>query len=191
MKPLSSAMAASGHAATALQKTAIKSRRLIASLRRSRLAIVTAEIVLREEGSRCPPGVRSRHMQCETRCSICPASGYSAFQSITSSAKASKVGGKLKPRALAALSLTTNWNVMGCSIGRLDGFPPLRICRHRWPPAGSVCNNSRHRTSDRRTRQKFSPDRSPVTSGVRTSATIDTGKPRVLSWVSVLWNLKG
>ena len=47
--------------------------------------------------------------------------------SITSSAVASRVGGTVRPNALAVLRLITNSNLVGCSTGRSDGFAPLRI----------------------------------------------------------------
>src|SRR6266478_8079581 len=47
--------------------------------------------------------------------------------SITSSARARSVGGGSRPRALAALRLTTSSNLVGCSMGRSAAFAPLRI----------------------------------------------------------------
>src|SRR6516165_1669346 len=47
--------------------------------------------------------------------------------SITSSARASKVGGSSKPKALAVFRLTTNSNLVPCCTGRSAGFAPLRI----------------------------------------------------------------
>src|SRR5215470_16659313 len=47
--------------------------------------------------------------------------------SITSSARVSIVGGMLKRRSLAALTLITSSNFTGCSIGRLPGASPLKI----------------------------------------------------------------
>jgi Right handed beta helix region len=46
---------------------------------------------------------------------------------MTSSARARIDCGIVSPRALAVLRLTTNSNVVGCSIGRSEGFAPLRI----------------------------------------------------------------
>ena len=48
------------------------------------------------------------------------------LHSITSSAIASTPGGMVRPSALAVLRLMTNWNLVGCSIGRSAGFAPLR-----------------------------------------------------------------
>src|SRR5437899_844251 len=50
-----------------------------------------------------------------------------ACHSITSSARASKIGETSKPKALAVLRLTTNSNLVPCSTGKSAGFAPLRI----------------------------------------------------------------
>ena len=47
--------------------------------------------------------------------------------SITSSARASSVGGISRPSAFAVLMLITNSNFVGCSTGISAGFPPCRI----------------------------------------------------------------
>src|SRR5262249_4467011 len=47
--------------------------------------------------------------------------------SITSSARASSVGGTSMPSALAVLRLIASWNLVGCSTGRSAGFSPLRM----------------------------------------------------------------
>ncbi len=47
--------------------------------------------------------------------------------SITSSARASRVGGRSMPSTLAVLRLTINSNLVVCWIGRSAGFSPLRI----------------------------------------------------------------
>ena len=47
--------------------------------------------------------------------------------SITSSARASSVGGISRPSALAVLRLMTNWYLEACSTGRSAGLAPLRI----------------------------------------------------------------
>src|SRR5262245_4963993 len=51
----------------------------------------------------------------------------SPFHSITSSARASSVGGTSKPKVLAVFRLTTNSNLVPCCTGRSAGFAPLRI----------------------------------------------------------------
>ena len=47
--------------------------------------------------------------------------------SITSSARASSVGGIVNPSALAVLRLMTNSNLVGCWTGRSAGFTPFKI----------------------------------------------------------------
>src|SRR6266851_1043582 len=47
--------------------------------------------------------------------------------SITWSARCRSDGGIVRPRALAVLRLMTSSNLVGCSIGRSEGFAPLRI----------------------------------------------------------------
>lgn len=46
---------------------------------------------------------------------------------MTSSARPSTDGGIVRPSALALLSLTTNSNFVGCSMGRSAGLAPSRI----------------------------------------------------------------
>ena len=50
-----------------------------------------------------------------------------SHHSITSSARASRVGGTSRPSAFAVVRLTTSSNLVGCMTGRSAGFPPLRI----------------------------------------------------------------
>src|SRR5262249_26692996 len=50
-----------------------------------------------------------------------------AFHSITSSARASSVGGTSRPSALAVFRLITNSNLVGACTGRSAGFSPLRM----------------------------------------------------------------
>ena len=50
-----------------------------------------------------------------------------ASYSITSSARASKEGGTVRPSALAVFMLITSSNLVGCSTGRSEGLAPLRI----------------------------------------------------------------
>src|SRR5262245_45595203 len=47
--------------------------------------------------------------------------------SITSSARASRVGGTSRPSALAVIKLITRSNLVGCSTGRSEGFDPCKI----------------------------------------------------------------
>ena len=46
---------------------------------------------------------------------------------MTSSARASSIGGTSRPSALAALRLITSSNLVGCSTANSPGFAPLRI----------------------------------------------------------------
>lgn len=55
------------------------------------------------------------------------ASFASPLYSITSSARASSVGGISTPSARAVLRLMTNSNLVGCSIGKSAGFAPRAI----------------------------------------------------------------
>src|SRR3954453_8988304 len=50
-----------------------------------------------------------------------------ASYSITSSARATSVGGTSRPRALAVFILMASSNFVGCSTGRLAGLAPLKI----------------------------------------------------------------
>src|SRR5262249_53960638 len=50
-----------------------------------------------------------------------------AFHSITSSARASSIGGTSRPIALAVFRLITSSNLVGAWIGRSPGFSPFRI----------------------------------------------------------------
>src|SRR5439155_20592272 len=56
-----------------------------------------------------------------------PQGGHPPHHSITSSARASSIGGTSIPSALADLRLMTSVNLVGCSTGRSPGFAPLRI----------------------------------------------------------------
>src|SRR5262249_6483504 len=47
--------------------------------------------------------------------------------SITSSARARREGGTVRPSALAVVRLMTRSNLVGCSTGRSAGFAPRRI----------------------------------------------------------------
>jgi hypothetical protein len=47
--------------------------------------------------------------------------------SITSSARASSIGGTVRPMALPVLRLTISSNLVGCSTGRSLGLAPLKI----------------------------------------------------------------
>src|SRR6185312_7888588 len=51
----------------------------------------------------------------------------SAFHSITSSARASRIDGTSRPSALAVLRLIMSSNPVACWTGRSPGFAPFRI----------------------------------------------------------------
>ena len=57
----------------------------------------------------------------------CEQAQQMATYSITSSARASSVGGTSRPSALAVCRLMTNSNLVDCNTGRSAGFAPLRI----------------------------------------------------------------
>src|SRR5262249_15877833 len=50
-----------------------------------------------------------------------------AFHSITSSARASRVGGTSRPSILAVEALMTSSNLVDCTTGRGAGLAPLRM----------------------------------------------------------------
>ena len=52
---------------------------------------------------------------------------FAPLHSITSSARASSVGGTSMPSAFAVVRFTTRSNLVGCSTGRSAGFAPRRI----------------------------------------------------------------
>src|SRR5262249_6766878 len=56
-----------------------------------------------------------------------PQGGHPPHHSITSSARASSVGGISRPRAFAVLRLMTNSYFVGACTGRLAGFSPFRM----------------------------------------------------------------
>src|SRR5262249_45585340 len=77
-----------------------------------------------------------RHRRLLRTCRERPRSGRAAEQrdelapvthSITSSARASSVGGTVRPSAPAVLRLMTSSILVGCSTGMSAGFAPLRI----------------------------------------------------------------
>src|SRR5262249_20785433 len=58
---------------------------------------------------------------------------FASLHSITSSARASNVGGISRPRAFAVVRLMTRSNLVGCSTGRSPGFAPRRIMSTKSP----------------------------------------------------------
>src|SRR5215470_1316159 len=69
-----------------------------------------------------PRRERPRSRSAEQRDELAP-----PHHSITSSARASSVGGTSRPSALAVLRLMTKSNLVGCSTGISAGFAPCRI----------------------------------------------------------------
>ena len=71
---------------------------------------------------------------------MCQEATYAAQQfalySITSSARASRVGGTSKPIAFATIRLTTN--LVGCSTGRSAGFAPAKFDQVAGAPLKSM-----------------------------------------------------
>ena len=70
------------------------------------------------------------------------------LHSITSSARASRVGGTSRPSALAVLRLITSSNLVGCSIGKSAGFAPVESCRRNRQRAEIGPGSSAHRQLD-------------------------------------------
>jgi len=76
---------------------------------------------------------RNFHHQCRTIFATESANIYlsrcsnSIAYSITSSARASSVGGTLRPSIRAVSALMTNSNLLDCTTGRSAGFAPLRM----------------------------------------------------------------
>jgi|GraSoi2013_115cm_1033766.scaffolds.fasta_scaffold16238_2 hypothetical protein len=68
------------------------------------------------------------------------------FHSITSSARASSVGGTSMPSAFAAFMLMISSNLVGCSTGRSAGFAPSNILSMVYSAArrGCPCPRCRH-----------------------------------------------
>src|SRR5262249_3772484 len=56
-----------------------------------------------------------------------PQGGHPPHHSITSSARASRVGGTSRPSALAVGRVMTSSNLVGCTTGKSAGFSPLRM----------------------------------------------------------------
>src|SRR5262245_51334892 len=63
----------------------------------------------------------SRHMQCNKR------SALLLYYSITSSVRASSIGGMSRLSERAVCKLSTNSNLVDCRTGRSAGLTPLRI----------------------------------------------------------------
>src|SRR5262245_50525389 len=104
----------------------------------SRRLIVAPEAQTRDGSNqlRCSEGVglcdvrftpESGHVQCGGPCLLWAKKKQTlADHSITASARASNVSGRVRPRTLAVVRLTTTSNLVGCWTGRSPGFAPRR-----------------------------------------------------------------
>jgi hypothetical protein len=71
--------------------------------------------------------LRARRNRPRRRCAAEQRDELASSHSITSSARASSVGGTSRPRAFAVLRLIVKKNRVGCSIGKSVGFAPFNI----------------------------------------------------------------
>ena len=75
----------------------------------------------------------SGHVQCTSPCPLWANSGHSVLRqtlarySITSSARASSLGGTSRPSVLAVCWLMTSSNLVACRTGKSAGFWPFRM----------------------------------------------------------------
>ena len=69
----------------------------------------------------------SGHQAVRLRCPLSANSRHRATQSITSSALAISVGGRLRPSARAVLRLMMNSNLVGACTGRSAGLAPFKM----------------------------------------------------------------
>src|SRR5262249_55530059 len=65
---------------------------------------------------------------------------YAPLHSITSSARASSVGGTSRPSAFAVLRLITSSNFVGCSTGSSAGLAPLKILSTKAAARSKLCS---------------------------------------------------
>ena len=82
-------------------------------------------LAARQMSSGLPPEADIRRAGWDVR--VVPNSDIGWLYSITSSARASSVGGTVRPSALAVLRLIANSYFVGACTGRSAGFFPLRI----------------------------------------------------------------
>src|SRR5262245_6162232 len=83
--------------------------------------------VVAREPERVAASSWGRHPKTFTLPDLSRCSELSKLYSITSSARASRVGGISSPRALAVLRLMTSSYLVGACTGRSAGFSPLRM----------------------------------------------------------------
>ena len=97
------------------------------SMRWMAVAMMTVSHAQRRRARHCRGGRWWRLRRPRGRRLRRPCRPHATTHSITSSARASSVGGTARPSALAVLMLTTRSKRVGCSTGKSDGFAPLRI----------------------------------------------------------------
>ena len=73
-----------------------------------------------------PAFAPKRTLVADMQCPLSANGRHRVIHSITSSARASSIGGTSIPSAFAVLALMMRRNRVGCSIGRSAGFTPLR-----------------------------------------------------------------
>ena len=71
--------------------------------------------------------LKSGYSRLRLQCPLSAISGHTAVHSISSSARESKLGGTVRPIALAAFILIASSYLTGSCTGRSAGFVPLRI----------------------------------------------------------------
>src|SRR5439155_13073552 len=70
---------------------------------------------------------KNRHRHCPSACLKGANNGSGAAYSITLSARASKIGERLRPRAFADFALMASSKRVGCVMGRSAGLAPFKI----------------------------------------------------------------
>src|SRR5262249_52154376 len=90
--------------------------------------------VVRQEHADPPHAVALLRSRSERpcRCAADERDEFAPAHSITSSARASRVGGTMRPIAFAALRLMTSSYLTGACTGRSPGFSPLRMRSTYW-----------------------------------------------------------
>src|SRR5262245_38365969 len=97
------------------------------SMANQSLGIILGEIREHADAPHPLALLRARHERPRGRRAAERQDERAALHSITSSARASSVGGILRLSALAVLRLMTSSNLIGCWTGSSAGFAPLRI----------------------------------------------------------------
>src|SRR5262249_8216842 len=87
-------------------------------------------IVTAHHGSKPPDAIawlRARHERPRRRAAEQREEVAARDHSITSSARASSIGGTVRPIAFAVIRLIASSNLVGCSTGKSSGFAPRKI----------------------------------------------------------------